>query len=194
MKNRNGFLNNHLLIAMPSMADERFKRAIIYICAHGDEGAVGLVLNKKLETTFPDLLIRLGIINEERKPFLSDRAKTLPVLNGGPVERNRGFVLHTNDYFCRATMTIASGLCLTSTTDVLKAISGDNGPKMSLTTLGYSDWTKGQLEAEVSNNVWLTSSVDSNFLFSGEIEKQYDLSLLRMGINPNFLVAEAGHA
>lgn len=194
MKKRDGFLNGHLLIAMPGMEDERFSRSVIYICAHSDEGAMGLVLNKPQDMVFPDLLIQLGIINSAQASHLPELAKTIPVRDGGPVERARGFVLHSDDYACQATIPVTNEICLTSTTDVLKAMSMGKGPQKAIVTLGYAGWGAGQLESEISANGWLTSPVDAGFLFADGLDNKYQQSLLRIGVDPAFLVAQAGHA
>ncbi|MHC5306652.1 YqgE/AlgH family protein [Bartonella sp. LJL80] len=194
MKKRDGFLNGHLLIAMPGMGDERFNRTVIYICAHSDEGAMGLVLNQRQDMAFPDLLVQLGIINQTQAIHLPEPAKLFPVRNGGPVDRSRGFVLHSDDYACKDTIPVTDKICLTSTTDILKAISMGRGPHQAIMALGYAGWAGGQLESEVAANGWLTSPVDPDFLFTGDLDHQYEQSLKRMGIDPTFLVAQAGHA
>ncbi len=194
MKNRNGFLNGHLLIAMPTMADERFARSIIYVCAHSDEGAMGLILNRRQNMNFPDLLVQLGIINARQAIHLPKPIKLFPVRNGGPVERSRGFVLHSDDYSCSTTVAVANEVCLTSTMDVLKAMSVGQGPQRAIIALGYAGWGAGQLESEIANNGWLTSPIDADFIFAEDIDHQYENSLHRIGINPAFLVSEAGHA
>jgi len=217
MKKRDGFLNGHLLIAMPGMGDERFAHAVIYICAHSDEGAMGIMLNRRQDLKFPDLLLQLGIINaaqaihlpEPIKLFpvrnggpvdrsrgfvLPEPIKLFPVRNGGPVDRSRGFVLHTDDYACRTTIPVTRDICLTSTTDVLKAMSMGKGPERAIIALGYAGWAGGQLEAEIAANGWLTSPVDADFLFAQDFDHQYEKSLKKMGIDPTFLVGQAGHA
>lgn len=194
MKKRDGFLNGHLLIAMPTMGDERFARAVIYVCAHSNEGAMGLILNRRRDLNFPDLLIQLGIINAEQAIHLPQQIKLFPVRNGGPVERARGFVLHTGDYSCRTTIPVTDEICLTSTMDVLKAMSAGNGPERAIIALGYAGWGAGQLEAEIAGNGWLTSPVDVDFLFDHDFDHQYEKSLRRIGIDPAFLVSDAGHA
>ena len=194
MKKRDGFLNGHLLIAMPGMGDERFAHAVIYICAHSDEGAMGIMLNRRKDLKFPDLLLQLGIINAAQAIHLPEPIKLFPVRNGGPVDRSRGFVLHTDDYACRTTIPVTRDICLTSTTDVLKAMSIGKGPERAIIALGYAGWAGGQLEAEIAANGWLTSPVDADFLFAQDFDHQYEQSLKKMGIDPTFLVGQAGHA
>ena len=194
MKKRDGFLNGHLLIAMPGMGDERFAHAVIYICAHSDEGAMGIMLNRRKDVKFPDLLLQLGIINAAQAIHLPEPIKLFPVRNGGPVDRQRGFVLHTDDYACRTTIPVTRDICLTSTTDVLKAMSLGKGPERAIIALGYAGWAGGQLEAEIAANGWLTSPVDADFLFAQDFDHQYEQSLKKMGIDPTFLVGQAGHA
>lgn len=194
MKKRDGFLNGHLLIAMPAMDDARFARSVIFVCAHSDEGAMGLVLNQRRDLNFPDLLVQLGIMNKVQATNLPQPIKLFPVRNGGPVERARGFVLHTDDYACRTTIPVTREICLTSTIDVLKAMSAGQGPQNAIIALGYAGWEAGQLESEIACNGWLTSPVDTDFLFSRDFDHQYENSLHRIGIDPPFLMSEAGHA
>lgn len=194
MKKRDGFLNGHLLIAMPGMEDERFSRTVVYICAHSDEGAMGLILNRRQEVAFPTLLVQLGIINEAQANHLPEKTKLVPVRNGGPVEPSNGFVLHSDDYSCHATIPVTNKICLTTTIDVLKAMSMGKGPNQAIVSLGYAGWSAGQLEAEVAANGWLTTPVDVDFLFENNLDAQYERGLSLIGVKPAFLSANAGHA
>ncbi|MEM1371892.1 MAG: YqgE/AlgH family protein [Pseudomonadota bacterium] len=187
------YLDGQLLIAMPVMDDARFERSVIFICAHSDEGAMGLVINQQAnEITFPDLLERLGIVSD-----LPDAQKSLaqiPIHVGGPVETGRGFVLHSRDYFVAdSTLSIRDGICLTATVDILKAMAHGSGPDQALLTLGYAGWSPGQLEREIQANGWLNCPADNDLVFGGRVERKYDAALNKLGIDPSFLVNDAGH-
>ncbi|AGF74252.1 putative transcriptional regulator [Bartonella australis AUST/NH1] len=194
MKQGGGFLNGQLLIAMPEMSDKRFIRSVIYICAHSDAGAMGVILNQPHDIDFPELLFQLGVISQPQKKYLSEPIKKFPVRYGGPVDTSRGFVIHSDDYICETTISVTDKICLTATIDILKAISCEQGPQHALIALGYAGWKAGQLEMEISANGWLTSPTSPSFLFESDISSKYDESLTRMGINPAYLVSEIGHA
>ncbi|MGF1625838.1 MAG: YqgE/AlgH family protein [Alphaproteobacteria bacterium] len=177
-----------LLIAMPQMIDERFERSVIYMCVHNGKGAMGLVVNKLLESlTFADMLSQLKI---EAGPW----ADELPVHFGGPVESGRGFVLHTDDYEHEGTLQVNDGLALTSTVDVLKAISEGSGPRLSLLALGYAGWGPGQLESEIQANGWLHVPADEAILFSENCEEKWASAIAKLGIEPLTFSGEAGRA
>src|SRR6201997_3643725 len=148
---RRGYLDGQMLIAMPSMRDERFARTLIYICAHSSEGAMGIVVNQPAANiNFAELLVQLEVIQDTDLIQLPRRAVTVQVLKGGPVEPGRGFVLHSSDFFIdNSTLPIDDGICLTATLDVLKAIANGNGPASALLALGYAGWAAGQLEHEI---------------------------------------------
>src|SRR5437016_5096769 len=137
-----GYLDGQMLIAMPSMSDERFARSVIYICAHSTEGAMGIVVNQPAANIrFPDLLVQLEVIPAADLIQLSPRAGALTVLKGGPVETGRGFVLHSADFFIdNSTLPIDEGICLTATIDILKAIARGKGPERAVLALGYAHW------------------------------------------------------
>ncbi|WP_455478593.1 YqgE/AlgH family protein [Bartonella sp. B10] len=194
MKQRDGFLSGQLLIAMPGMSDKRFIRSVIYVCAHSDAGAMGIILNQLHHIDFPEFLLHLGVIDGVQKKYLSEPIKKIPVRYGGPVDPSRGFVLHSDDYACEATVPVADKIYFTATIDVLKAISCEQGPQHALVALGYAGWKAGQLEAEISTNGWLISPTSPSFLFESDLNHKYDESLARMGINPTYLVSEMGHA
>ncbi|WP_332065911.1 YqgE/AlgH family protein [Bartonella sp. CB189] len=194
MNQCDGFLGGQLLIAMPGINDKCFSRSVIYVCAHSDAGAMGIILNRLHHIDFPELLLHIGVINSSKKKFLSEPIKKFPVRYGGPVEPARGFVLHSDDYTCEETISIADKICFTATIDILKAISCKQGPQHALIALGYAGWKAGQLEAEISANSWLISHTSSNFLFESNLDRKYEESLMRMGINPAYLVSEMGHA
>jgi putative transcriptional regulator len=189
-----GYLDDQFLIAMPGMKDERFARSVIYICAHSDEGAMGLIINQVQQLLFPDLLVQLGIVDESQAIRLPARARDLVVRHGGPVDRSRGFVLHSDDYTVESSMPVSGDICLTATVDILRAISTGQGPRHALMALGYSGWGAGQLEHEIAENGWLTCPADTDLLFDSDIERKYDRILASIGINPANLSTTAGHA
>ena len=147
-----GYLDGQMLIAMPSMGDERFARAVIYVCAHSSEGAMGIVVNQPAANIkFPDLLVQLEVIPASERIELPVQAEDVKVLKGGPVETGRGFVLHSADFFIEnSTLPIDDGICLTATLDILKAIARGNGPESAILALGYAGWAPGQLEKKSS--------------------------------------------
>lgn len=191
---RSGFLDDQFLIAMPGMKDERFARSVIYICAHSEEGAMGLIINQAQQLLFPDLLVQLGIVDERQAIRLPARARDLVVRHGGPVDRSRGFVLHSDDYMVESSMPVSDDVCLTATVDILRVISSGKGPRHALMALGYSGWGAGQLEHEIAENGWLTCPANLELLFDPDIERKYDRILASIGVDPAHLSMDAGHA
>jgi putative transcriptional regulator len=191
-----GYLDGQMLIAMPSMRDERFARTLIYVCAHSSEGAMGIVVNQPASNIkFPDLLVQLDVISDTDIIQLPSSAGSVQVLKGGPVEPGRGFVLHSSDYFIEnSTLPINDGICLTATLDVLKAIAKGDGPGNALLALGYAGWAPGQLETEIQDNGWLHCSADPDLIFGSDVGKKYDRALKKLGIHAGMLSSEAGHA
>ncbi|MFD9899722.1 YqgE/AlgH family protein [Mesorhizobium sp. UC22_110] len=191
---KSGFLDDQFLVAMPGMKDERFARSVIYICAHSDEGAMGLIINQTQQMLFPDLLVQLGIMNEQEAIRLPRQTRDFIVRNGGPVDRSRGFVLHTGDYRVESSLPVSDDICLTATVDILRAISAGRGPRQALMTLGYSGWGAGQLEAEIAENGWLTCPATPDLLFDPDIEGKYDRAIASIGIDLARFSQAAGHA
>nr|WP_307730351.1 YqgE/AlgH family protein [Alsobacter ponti] len=189
-----GFLDGQLLLAMPGMPDERFSRAVIYVCAHSPEGAMGLIINQPAPNIeFPALLEQLEITPKSIR--LPASAEHFPVLRGGPVETGRGFVLHSSDFFIdRSTLPIDEGICLTATIDILRAIANGEGPRQAVLALGYAGWGAGQLESEMHENGWLHCPPDPDLVFDGRFDTKYDRALRKIGIDPAMLSTEAGHA
>ena len=190
------YLDGQMLIATPAMQDERFSRSVIYICAHSSEGAMGIVINQPAaHISFPDLLVKLDVIPAADLITLPSRAGGVKVLKGGPVETERGFVLHSADFFIEnSTLPIDRGICLTATLDILKAIARGNGPASAILALGYAGWAPGQLETEIHDNGWLHCSADPELLFGTDIEAKYVRALEKIGIRPGMLSSEVGHA
>jgi putative transcriptional regulator len=195
-KGRRGFLDGQMLIAMPSMRDERFARTLIYMCAHSSEGAMGIVVNQPAaDINFPDLLVKLDVIPAAERIQLPRRAGTIKVLKGGPVETQRGFVLHSADFFIEnSTLPIDEGICLTATLDILKAIARDEGPASAVLALGYAGWAPGQLETEIQHNGWLHCTADSDLVFGTDTGGKYEKAMGKLGVDLGMLSSEAGHA
>ena len=191
-----GYLDGQLLIAMPVMTDRRFARSVIYMCAHSEEGAMGLIINQRAShISFPDLLERLGITTLSGEEGISNELLGMSVHVGGPVETGRGFVLHTADYHSSdSTLKIDDGVSLTATIDILKAIATGKGPGRSMLALGYAGWSPGQLESEIHANGWLNCPADADLVFDDDVESKYRRALAKIGIDPSFLVSDAGHA
>ena len=191
-----GFLDGQMLIAMPTMRDERFMRSVIYVCAHSSEGAMGIVVNHPApDVTFPDLLVKLEVIPAADRIQLPPSAGIIKVLKGGPVETQRGFVLHSADFFIEnSTLPIDDGICLTATLDILKAIARGDGPATAVLALGYAGWAAGQLETEIQANGWLHCAADSELIFGSDSGAKYEKALSKIGVDLGMLSSEAGHA
>lgn len=190
------YLNGKMLLAMPNIGDPRFERTVIYICAHSKDGAMGLVVNKTAdEITFSELLERLHVIPETERISLPAATRSMTVQFGGPVETERGFVLHTSDYFSDdATLPIDEEIGLTATLDVLRAIAAGEGPRRALLALGYSGWGAGQLEQEIQANGWLHCDADESLLFGDNLSAKYKAALAKIGIDPVHLTSQVGRA
>lgn len=190
------YFDGQLLVAMPVMSDRRFARSVIYICAHSEDGAMGLIINQRAShINFPDLLDRLGIIPSGAEDGIADDILSRSIHVGGPVETGRGFVLHSSDYFSDgSTLSIEEGVCLTATIDILKAIAAGEGPDKSLLALGYAGWSPGQLEREMHSNGWLNCPADPDLIFDLDLENKYQRAMAKIGIDIPYLVNDAGHA
>lgn len=190
-----GTLEGQLLIAMPSMSDRRFARSVIYLCAHSEDGAMGLIINHlATHISFPGLLERLGIVPHGAEDGISNDILTRQVHIGGPVETGRGFVLHSSDYFANnSTLEIDNGISLTATLDILKAIAAGEGPSQAILALGYAGWSAGQLESEMRANGWLHCPADLDLIFDADLDAKYARSFAKIGVDPSHLVSEAGH-
>jgi putative transcriptional regulator len=182
-------LAGNLLIAMPNLGDPRFARSVVLICAHSDEGAMGIVINQPArDLTFARLLDQLKI---PRAP----KGRDIRVHRGGPVERGRGFVLHSPDYSAgKTTLPVPGGYGMTSTTDILRALAKGEGPANALLAMGYAGWGPGQLEKEIARNDWLTSAGSPDLIFSPDNPGKWTAALRALGIDPLLLSGAAGHA
>ena len=185
-------LTNQFLIAMPGVEDGNFAGAVVYMCEHTERGALGLVINRPIEIQVGQLFEKVDLTLE--RPDLMDE----PVYLGGPVQTERGFVLHEQldeeGGHYNSTLKIRGGLEMTTSRDVLEALASGVGPKKVLITLGYSGWGAGQLEEELGRNGWLTVTAERSIIFDTPVEERYDRALSLLGIDRGFLSAEAGHA
>lgn len=189
------YLDGQLLIAMPSMGDARFAHSVIYLCAHSEQGAMGLIINKTAPLMcFGDLIGQLDLLPDETvepPPELME----MPVLFGGPVEQGRGFVLHTSDYFTPdSSLPVSDSISLTATLDILRAMAKGEGPQRAVLALGYAGWAPGQLESEIQHNGWLTCAADEDLLFGLDFDARYAAALRKLKIDPGMLSSNAGHA
>lgn len=193
---RNGYLDGQLLLAMPNMPDDRFARSVIYVCAHSDEGAMGIIINHPAPSVdFSELLVQLEVIAPDEAIRLPPKAGSVPVLKGGPVETGRGFVLHSNDFYIdNSTLPIDATVSLTATVDILRAIAHGAGPGQAVLALGYAGWSPGQLEEELQQNGWLTCPADASLIFDTPLESKYDSALRKLGIDLSLLSTDFGHA
>jgi len=182
-------LTGKILIAMPGIGDDRFSGAVILICAHAEDFAMGIVLNKPMSgVTLPDLLDQLEIPLRVELPEFE-------VLNGGPVGKDRGFVLHSEDFNCdQATMTVGENLCRTATRDALHAIASAAPPENAILALGYSGWGPGQIEAELQDNAWLVSDCVHDLIYEHDHDTKWNRALDHLGISAANLQPDAGHA
>ncbi len=192
---KRGYLDGQMLIAMPTMGDERFSRSVIYMCAHSSEGAMGIIVNHPAaHISFSDLLVQLNVIPAADNIQLP-QAGDVKVMKGGPVDTQRGFVLHSADFYVEnSTLPIDEGICLTATLDILKAIARGDGPKSAILALGYAGWAPGQLEQEIHQNGWLHCTADPELIFGEDAEGKYAKALRKIGIDLGMLSSEAGHA
>jgi putative transcriptional regulator len=186
-------LTNQFLIAMPGMGDDTFAGTVVYLCEHTEKGALGLVINKPIDIKLKNLFEKVDLALDR------DELAEQPVYFGGPVQTERGFVLHEkighdDGAGYSSTLSIPGGLEMTTSKDVLEALALGSGPKKVLVTLGYSGWTAGQLEDELGRNGWLTVDADPKVIFDTPVEQRYDRALSLLGVDPRMLSQEAGHA
>ena len=181
-------LANHFLIAMPGLQDPNFSRTVTYLCEHTDQGAMGIVINRPTDITLGDLLGQLEITTR------LDWVRDTPVYQGGPVQTDRGFVLHSAGVDFDSTLNIPSDISVTTSRDVIEAIAGGEGPERTLIALGYAGWGGGQLEQEMSANSWLSGPADSEIIFRLDSEARWLAAARLLGVDLNLLSGEAGHA
>jgi len=188
-------LEGQFLVAMPDMGDERFAESVILLVGHGNEGAMGIVVNHELANLrFADILDELDLGDPDAIIRLPDSIRQRTVMRGGPVEKGRGFVLHSPDYSSGNTYPVTAGISLTATLDILKAMAFGPAPRASLFALGCCGWSAGQLEGEIGNNGWLTAPFSQELLFETPVEDRYDAALASLRITRATLSPDAGHA
>ncbi|WP_424811049.1 YqgE/AlgH family protein [Roseococcus sp. YIM B11640] len=181
-------LAGQLLVAMPNMRDPNFAGSLICLCAHSEGGAMGLILNQPIPTlSFEGLLRQVGV--EPQPP-----QRVIRLVNGGPVEESRGFVLHSDEWKTEGSLPVEGGYALTASIDILKAIASGGGPRQGVLALGYAGWGAGQLENELLRNDWLCVEADEDLLFGGEDETRWARAMAKLKIDPGLLSGEAGHA
>jgi len=187
-------LTNHFLIAMPGLSDELFGRSVVFMCEHSERGALGLVINKPSDILLPRLFEKVDL------PMGRQDLALLPVFQGGPVQTERGFVLHEaieggeGESVYASTLSIPGGLEMTTSKDVLEAMSSGAGPRKVFVTLGYASWGQGQLESEITENSWLTVEADPSLIFDAPVAERYERAMALLGLQPWMLSPDAGHA
>ncbi|MEM9845196.1 MAG: YqgE/AlgH family protein [Pseudomonadota bacterium] len=182
-------LNGKLLIAMPGMGDPRFDKTVVFLCAHSDEGAMGLIVNKRADN------LRLRDLFDQLKIDVTRDARDLPVHFGGPVEHGRGFVLHDFGYRSAiSTLDVNSDFAMTATLDILEDLATGRGPVRNLVALGYAGWGPGQLEAEIGQNAWLTVEADKAIVFDADDHGKWEAALGKLGVSAVTLSSDAGRA
>lgn len=190
-------LQDHFLIAMPSMKDGIFERSVIYICEHNNEGAMGIIINLPVNISIDELLsqtIEADLDDETAAPTEPKQAIDKPVFKGGPVSEDRGFVLHTAYPGFSSSLQINDELMITSSLDVLATLGTNKQPDNYIVALGYSGWTKGQLEQEIADNSWLTINADENILFNVPVHQRWEQAVQKIGIDVSQLSSQVGHA
>jgi putative transcriptional regulator len=188
MNTKTTFLSNHFLIAMPSLSDPYFARSVTYVCEHNENGAIGIVINHPLEISLTDVFDQMDIKSA------NPEAQKFPVLCGGPVHPERGFVIHTPGGNWRSSLEMNSEISVTTSRDILLAIAQNAGPKNAVISLGYANWTAGQLEKEIKDNFWLVCSADTDILFQLPFDERWHAALRLLGVDINWLSSDIGHA
>ena len=190
-------LTNHFLIAMPGMEDSTFSRSVVYVCEHSERGALGIIINKPGAISIADLFDKVDL------PLARTDLQAQPVFQGGPVKTEQGFVLHepilveggtSDESLYASTLSVPGGLDMTTSKDVLEALSSGGGPRQVLVTLGYSAWGEGQLESEIAGNSWLTVGADPRLVLEAPVERRYDMALQLLGLEVWMLSPDMGHA
>lgn len=183
-----GFLERQLLIAMPGLEDPNFTRSVTLMCQHTEEGAVGITINRLSPMKLGDVMEQLGI------PCSDESITDCPVLEGGPVHPDRGFVLHTPIEGLESSVIVADGVMVTTSRDILAAIASGNGPEHYLVALGYAGWGEGQLEDEILENAWISVPTDRAILFDHPLDNRWDTAVKALGVSPEQLLGVGGHA
>lgn len=181
-------LTNHFLIAMPGLADPNFHHTVTYVCAHNDEGAMGIVINRPLDLALSDVLAQMDM------PAKPDALKDMAVYQGGPVQTDRGFVLHTPSLDWDSSIQISAAISVTTSRDILQALAKGNGPQHILVALGYAGWGAGQLEHEIAENAWLSGPADIDIIFTTPCEQRWEAAARLLGVDIQMLSNDVGHA
>lgn len=181
-------LTDHFLIAMPSLADPNFSRTVTYICEHNEDGALGIVINRQTDVALGELLQHLGLQASRRE------VAARPVYMGGPVQQERGFVLHPPGQEWESSLSISEDVAITTSRDVLAALAEDRGPERYLVALGYAGWGAGQLEQEMADNSWLSGPADGTIIFEREAEARWQAAAALLGVDLRLLSSDTGHA
>lgn len=181
-------LTNHFLIAMPALADPNFHHTVTYVCAHNDEGAMGIVINRPLDLALSDVLAQMDM------PSTHATVKGMAVYQGGPVQTDRGFVLHTPSQSWDSSIPISPAISVTTSRDILQALAEGEGPQHTLVALGYAGWAAGQLEHEIAENAWLSGPADSDIIFSTPCERRWEAAARLLGVDIQMLSNDVGHA
>jgi putative transcriptional regulator len=184
-------LANHFLIAMPSMDDPVFGGTVVYVCEHNDKGVLGVIVNKPTDMTMETLFERIDL---KLADDIDEDVVNEAILFGGPVQDDRGFVLHTPGERYSSSLTVTPEVAFTTSIDVLEAVAAGDGPARMLVSIGYAGWSPGQLEEELARNGWLTVGADAHVLFDLPVEERYTAAIKLLGIDPVMLASEAGHA
>lgn len=185
---QSGYMNGQLLVAMPTMRDPRFAKTVIYMCVHNAEGAMGLVVNRLIDSlTFAELIEQLDI-------EALGVSRDVPIHYGGPVETGRGFVLHSTEYRRGGTIMVTEEVGLTATVDILKDLAEGQGPRHALLALGYAGWGAGQLDGEIQQNAWLHVPADESLVFDRDLDTKWERSIAKIGVDVRLLSGDAGHA
>ncbi len=187
-------LANQFLVAMPALDDSYFGRTVIYICEHDDDGAMGLIINKSTDIAINKVLIEMHIEDEEQGETSTVELNRNHVMSGGPVQTDRGFILHNGDNKWSSSLKLDDQINVTTSKDILANLSTKDGPEKYIMTLGYSGWTAGQLEQELADNTWLTIDADPDLLFDTPVEERWEKALKKLGVNADQLTAFSGHA
>jgi len=189
MNTMSAYLQDVFLVAMPNMADPTFSHAVTYICEHNQEGAMGLVINKPMDITIRELFVHLDITTEH------DDLASQSVLYGGPLQSERGFVLHQEtEQQWQSTLKIKGGMCITTSRDILVEVANKQGPQDFLITLGYAGWTPGQLEQELAESVWLVAPADPKILFQTPVHARWQAAASLLGVDMERVSGDIGHA
>ncbi|MGY9054537.1 MAG: YqgE/AlgH family protein [Alphaproteobacteria bacterium] len=188
-------LIGQFLIAMPHMRDENFARTVVFLCAYGEDGAMGIIVNRKADgIDFDELLDQISIEIDTENGTEQERLAQIPVHNGGPVETGRGFVLHSQDYLQRESVQVTDAIAMTASVEILRSIAEGKGPRNRLLALGYAGWSPGQLESEIQANGWLVTPAEEDILFGPDLDAKWTQALKSMGVNPAALSGSAGRA